>query len=237
MNRFFATLAWLCVGHAAVFGLFWLLLQVPESNAWMLATSALIVAAGVILLGVVDASAILSLRSIDPMSAAVRSGLRRGWLVVFPLAVFGCLWWLTGAASSWLSRHAGEMDAWIIAKTGWTATAGLHAALGWIIAFVRYGVGASLAITWMGQLASRGVAGLVSNWIRDGIAWTRLLVVSAALLIGIWLPWQAVYWRPASLPATWIEPAFAAIKLLVLFVVANVAWAVVLRSVPRRTAS
>jgi len=113
----------------------------------------------------------------------------------------------------------------------------LHAALGWIIAFVRYGVGASLAITWMGQLASRGVAGLVSNWIRDGIAWTRLLVVSAALLIGIWLPWQAVYWRPASLPATWIEPAFAAIKLLVLFVVANVAWAVVLRSVPRRTAS
>jgi hypothetical protein len=233
MTRIGATVAWLCAGHAIVFGLYWLLLQVPESNAWMLGASVLVIALGVLVLGIVEMMAILALKPVDPMGAALKTSLRRAWLAIFPLAVFGIVWWVTGAATRWLGLHSGEIDAWIIAKTGWTRTAGLHTVLDWLVAFVRYGLGTSLAVAWLAALASRGVKGLASNWLRDGLAWKRLLIVSAALFAGWWLPWQAVYWRPESLPPTWVQPAFAAVKLAVLYVVANVAWAVVLRAAPR----
>lgn len=61
-------------------------------------------------------------------------------------------------------------------------------------------------------------------------------MIAFALFVGIWLPWQAVYWRPASLPPTWAQPVFAALKLLMLFVVANVAWAFILKMASRHSA-
>jgi hypothetical protein len=36
-----------------------------------------------------------------------------------------------------LTRHAGQIDAWIIAKLGWTTTVGLHTAIAWVVVFVR----------------------------------------------------------------------------------------------------
>ena len=233
MTRMRATVAWLCAGHALAGGLYWLLLQVPESNAWMLAASALTVFAALLLMGVVETTAVLGLTTVEPMGVALRTALRRGWLIVFPLVVFGCIWLIARDVQDWLTRNASQIDAWIIAKTGWTRTAGLHTGLAWLVAFVRYGVGTSLAVSLLAALASRGLPGLASDWVRAGFRWKRLLPVSAALLVGVWLPWQAVYWRPASLPPTWIQPAFAAVKLMVLFVVANLAWAAVLRSARR----
>lgn len=231
--RFRTVLAWLVVGHAVVGGLYWLLLQVPESNAWMLLASALVVLAAVFLFGVIESVAALGLTSDTPMKTAVRLGLRRAWLVIFPVAVAGCIWLVTGSASEWLTGNAGRIDAWLIAKTGWTRTSGLHSALDWVVTFVRYGVGASLGAALLAALVSRGLPGLGSDWWRKGLSWKRLVAVSLALLAGFWLPWQAVYWRPASLPSTWIEPAFAAVKLGVLYAVANVAWALVLRRAAR----
>jgi hypothetical protein len=233
MTRMRATLAWLCAGHALAGGFYWLLLQVPESNAWMLGVSALLVFAGLVLLGVVETTAVLGLTTVEPMGAALKTALRRWWLVIFPLVVFGCIWLITGDVQRWLTRNASQIDAWIIARTGWTRTAALHTSLAWLVAFVRYGIGTSLAVSLLAALASRGLRGLGSDWARAGVGWKRLLAVSAALLIGLWLPWQAVYWRPASLPATWVQPAFAAVKLTVLFIVANLAWAAVLRSARR----
>jgi hypothetical protein len=233
MIRMRATLAWLCAGHALAGGLYWLLLQVPESNAWMLAASALTVFAVLVLLGVVETTAVLGLTTVEPMGAALKTALRRWWLMIFPLVVFGCIWLITGDVQRWLTRDASQIDAWIIARTGWTRTAGLHTGLAWLVAFVRYGIGASLAVSLLAALASRGLRGLASDWVRTGFGWKRILTVSAAQLIGLWLPWQAVYWRPASLPPTWVQPAFAAVKLTVLFVVANLAWALILRSARR----
>jgi hypothetical protein len=233
MTRMRTTLAWLCAGHAVVGGLYWLLLQVPESNAWMLGTSVLVILAALLLLGIVETTAVLGLTSLEPMAAALKTGLTRGWLVILPLAVFGGVWLLTGHAQDWLSQHASGIDAWIIVKTGWTRTAGLHAGLAWAVSFVRYGIGASLAVTLLAALASRGLPGFASDWWRSGFAWKRVLLVSAGLLIGVWLPWQAAYWQPASLPPTWVQPAFAAVKLAVLYVVANLAWALVLRKASR----
>ena len=151
-----------------------------------------------------------------------------------PLALFAAVWRLTGEAASWHARGSGQIDAAIIAQTGWTRTARLQESLAWLLAFVRYGVGASLAAALLGALATEGQRGLASRWIPRGLAWKPLVVTSLALLAGIWLPWQAVYWRPASLPPTWLQPAFAALKLLALYVVGNLAWAVVLRTASRR---
>jgi hypothetical protein len=235
MTRARAIVAWLAAGHILVGGLYWLLLQVPESNAWMLVASLLIVLAALVMTGVIEATAILAWTASEPMGVALKTALLRAWLVVLPLAVFGCVWWLTGTAQDWLTRHAGEIDAWIIAKAGWTKTAGLHTSLAWALAFVRYGVGTSLAVALLGSVSRQGLHGVTSPWPRHGLAWKPLAIVAAVLFVGVWLPWQAVYWRPASLPPTWVQPAFAAVKLGVLYVVGNLAWAVVLRTASRQS--
>jgi len=48
-SRLFAITAWLASGHAVLFGLFWLLLAIPESNVAMLVASALIVVLMIVL--------------------------------------------------------------------------------------------------------------------------------------------------------------------------------------------
>lgn len=227
-TRMLAALAWLCVGHAVLAGLYWLLLQTPESNAWMLGASLALVLAAVWLTGIVEMTALLTVGAGGSLRASAQASIRRAWLVVLPLALFAAIWAVTGAAANWHARGSGQIDAWIIAKTGWTRTARLQESLAWLLAFVRYGVGASLAAALLGALATEGQRGLASRWIPRGLAWKPLVVTSLALFVGIWLPWQAVYWRPASLPATWVQPAFAALKLLALYVVGNLAWAVVL---------
>jgi hypothetical protein len=39
-----------------------------------------------------------------------------------------------------------------------------------------------------------------------------------------------VFWRPKGLPATWLEPAFVLVKLAVIYLLANIGWALVLRA-------
>ncbi len=206
---------------------------VPESIAWMLMASALLVVSAILLLGFVEMAAALGLSAAMPLKETFRLGARRAWLVVLPLAVFACLWLITGDALARLDRNAGRIDAWFVATTGWTGSASVRTAAAWIVAFVRYGIGASLAVALLWALASRGLPGLGTGWARAALSWKRLLAVGLALLAGVWLPWQAVYWRPASRPPTWVQPAFAAIKLLALYVIANAAWAFILRRASR----
>jgi hypothetical protein len=229
MPRLAAVAGWLCAGHAAIGLLFWLLLQIPESNVWMLTASLCTVLAGVWLTGVVEMTAVLALAVDGPMRGALAPALRRAWLILFPIGLFAAVWWLTAAASVWHARSSGQIDAEIIARTGWTRTAGLHAAVGWIIASVRWAAGPSLAAALTTALATEGIAGLRPHWVRRGLRLRSLAITAAALPAAVWWPWQAAYWRPASLPPNWTQPAFAAVKLAVLFAVAQLAWAIVLR--------
>ena len=235
MARVLAVLAWLCAGHAVLGGLYWLLLNIPESNAWMLAASLAAVIAAAWVAGLVEMTAMLALGGDGPPTSAARRAAGRAWLIAFPLVVFAAIWWVTGWAADWHTRYAGQIDAWLIAKTGWTRTAWLHSGLTWFLAFVRYGAGTSLALALLAALAAAGPGGMASRWPARGLAWRRLIVISLALLAGLWLPWQAVYWRPAVLPSTWVQPAFAAARLLVLYVIGNLAWAVALRTAARQS--
>jgi hypothetical protein len=231
--RLAAVAGWLVAGHAAAGSLFWLLLQIPESNAWMLAASLCAVLAAVWLAGVVEMTALLALAVDGPMSGALAAARRRAWLILAPIGVFAAMWWLTGAAAAWHARAAGQIDAELIARTGWTRTAGLHTAAGWIIAFFRWAAGLSLAAALTSALAKDGWKGLQPRWVPRGLRPRPLAITAAALAAGVWWPWQAAYWRPGFLPPNWTQPAFAAVKLAVLFAVANLAWAVVLRAAAR----
>jgi len=224
-----AVVSWLVAGHAVIGSLYWLLLQVPESNALMLAGSALIALAMVYGLGLVELMPLCAAGASAPMGRALGAAARRAWMVIVPLAVFACFWWVTGLAQDWAVAHAGEIDAWFIARLGWTNTGWFHTTIHVILAFVRYVLGVALAVSMLGAVAAHGPKGLVSGgWLGGALRWRYLLMVAGAMIVGFALPSHAVYWRPASLPPTWVQPAFALVKLVVLFVVANAAWAFIL---------
>jgi hypothetical protein len=228
-----AVAGWLFAGHALLGLLYWLLLQIPESNVWMLASSLLVLLALVWLAGVIEMTALLAFAVDGPMRNALSPALRRAWLIVLPCALFAAIWWLTGAAAGWHGRYAGQVDAAIIARTGWTRTAWLHEAADWLIAAVRWVIGLSLAAALAAALASQGARGLHPRWVIRGLRWRPLAITAAAAAIGVWLPLQAAYWRPAFLPPSWVEPAFASVKLAVLFAIIQLAWAAVLRTAAR----
>ena len=236
IKRASAILAWLVVGHAVLGALYWALLLVPESNVFMLATSLLLVLGMVWWLGLVEGVGLLAWRADDGLRASVAPAAKRVWLVVFPLVVFGVVWWMTGLASGSLDRNWSEIDAWILVKTGWTRFPILRSACEHVMAFVRYGLGASLALTLFVDLLRSGVGGLRSpSWLRRAFSWRQLLVIAAALVVGVLLPSHLAYWRwqPAGATATWFEAVFAATKLSLLYLLANASWAATLRTVVR----
>jgi hypothetical protein len=227
--RLSALVGWLLAGHLLLAGLYWALLHVPESNVFMLGTSLLIVLAGIWLTGFVEGTGLLVRSREATWVGSIATAARRAALVVMPLIILAAVWWATSAVNLSAENRSGEMDAWIIAKTGVTKTSWLHAAIGWVIAFVRYTIGLSCGLALLGALMRDGIRGAASTaWLKRSFGWVQLAVISVCLLAGFWLPWKAADWRPASLPPTWAEPAFATVKLLVLFVIANVAWALVL---------
>jgi hypothetical protein len=221
--------AWLAAGHALLFALFWVLLSVPESNVTMLIASALVAALLAFVFGIVEGGAIAAwetetrVRDLPRRSLAALPG---AWLGAI---AFAAAWLLTSQASAWWQGHRGEIDAWLMAQFGSPETARLHAAAGWVFAFAAYVVGLSLALA-LGVAVVRGGVRAVATaaWLRNAFAFRRLLMLTGILLVFLWLPWQGVTWRPAWLSPNWQETVFVTAKLGVLFLVANVGWALAL---------
>ncbi len=227
--------AWLVVGHAILGLLYWLLLQIPESNVFMLAGSVAVVIVMVLWAGAVEATALAAWAPGIPLVQAGGAGLRRAIWIVPPALVFLLLWYATGHVSAWLDAHSSEAAAWFIATRGWTDVSWLHTTLGWIVWFLRYGCGVSLAAALMAGLVTKGAGTLAgAAWLKRAFHWRTLLLTTAVLFVCVWLPWRyVVNWRPESLPLSWVQPAFAAVKLGVVFVVMNAAWAYILRRAAR----
>jgi hypothetical protein len=229
---------WLAAGHAMLLALYWLLLRVPESNLLMLVASAAIVAAIVLLAGWIEGSAAILLSTGATRTSwgrktiveAIRSGLRAIVPFIGAVLVFVAAWWLVGRIDGWHAARRGEIDAWVMARFGWTSTRPLHGAVEWLTAFLRYAAGLSLALGFFTE-ASRGrLASFASRWLRASFSPLRLLKLTILLLFFFWLPWQAVYWRPRSLAPSWHEPVFVAVKLGAVYLIATVGWALVLAS-------
>jgi hypothetical protein len=221
--------AWLLAGHAILGGLYWLLLQIPESNTLMLTTSVLVVVAGLAWLGYVETVGLSGFCTHDTVRSALASGLRRSVWIVPSLVVFVAVWLLASFAGNWWTAHATEVDAWLILRFGWTDAQPLHTTMAWLLWFVRYGVGLSMAVALLAAAVCRGAAGVLEpRWLAQAFHWKTLLITATAVWFGIWLPWHYIEWRPESLPLTWVQPAFAAAKLFVSVTVMHLAWATVL---------
>jgi hypothetical protein len=231
--RLVKTALWLLVGHALLGGVYWGLLNVPESNVAMLAISAFLSLLLFVGAAVVQATAVrivapaVSPRSIAALAASVPA-------FVIAAVIWLAFSWLAGWLGARHTEHAGEIDAWLIAHGDWTRTAWLHRGIEVVIWILRYVIGVSLAV------------GFFVTWVLDGVGeairprrfvaalgWKRLLFTAAAIVVLVWLPWRVAYWRPPMSP-TFVQPLFAAVKLGLIALIAHIGWALVLWSAVSR---
>ena len=222
---------WIAAGYGVAAGIFWGLLQVPESSVWALGLSASLVLAMVIALLWVTGGVLLAWHpQITPVRAFV-SGLSASVAVAAGALLFGAVWWATLAALTWHGAHAGEIDAVIIAQDrrveyrvappydrlgdlGPPMGARLHAGA----------VAGGMDCRSRHRGHRRG--GMDSGRIHPK-RWTVVLALSALCFM---LPWRFVYWRPEHLTLS-TEPWFVGAKLAAMALVAAIAWALMIRVV------
>jgi hypothetical protein len=233
-SRLMAITGWLSAGHALLFGLFWLLLSIPESNVATLAGSALLVVMMALLFGWVEAVGVLAWSGGMPARELPRRAIRTTAGVWLGAALFVVVSYLVAHAGVWWRDHQGETDAWLMVRLGWTNTGTLHAGVRGLLAFVRF-VGLSLALSLASAIITAGFQAIRhARWAREGVRPLRLLTIAAILIVFVWLPWRGVNWRPTWVTPNWEEAAFVAVKLGVIYLIANVGWALVLSTAPRR---
>jgi hypothetical protein len=227
-RRLLAIAGWLAAGHAVLAGLYWLLLAIPESNVAMLAASALTLLTIVLAVGWIEAVGLLAWQPEARPRELPRRGLGRAPGVWFGIAIFVVIWLLaTRAAVSW-ADHRGEVDAWLMARFGWTNTGWVHTAFRWLLGFVQF-LGLSVSVALASAFAAGGFAAVRrARWFRDAFSLRRLLTLAGILIVFFWLPLQAVNWRPRWLAPNWQETTFVALKLAVFYVLANLGCALLL---------
>lgn len=232
MRAMLGAAAVLAAGYAIGGALFWGLLNVPESNALALTLSAVLV-----VLVAVTVAATTACAAAVSLETGGRARARRvlGSLPAFAigLAVFAILWWITGAAEAWWGRHAGEVDALIISRTGMTRTSALHSAVSWALWFVRWVVGFSAIAALAVATIERGPRAIATG-LRLALRGVPLAAATAGALLVSQALWRSVYWAPPSLPANWVEPLFVGTKLALLYALAVLTVAAVLRVYGKR---
>jgi len=221
IGRLAGVAVWLAIGAAILSGLYWLFLNTPESNATTLTVSALLVVA-MVLVAAVWVNAGILIAAGTPAKTAVGGGARGVlWFVLAALLV-AAAWWLFVRANGWVSEHQGEISAWFIARFGWSNVEPLFQVQTWINRWLRWLVVPLVALSLLAALLRAGWRALGSSaWIRRALHW-RTLAVASLVFIVLWaLPWQLTTWKP-PLPATWVEPTVAALRLMVVAVLAVV---------------
>jgi hypothetical protein len=202
---------WIGAGAALLAALFWGFINTPESNASMLAVSALlaiaIVAAAAV---VVNVAVLLALGG--SFNASLRSGARRiGWSLVAaaPLAL---LVWTVTLADAWVAQRSGEISAWFIARFGWADITPLFAAQRVLSTWLRWVFLPVAALAALSSFLTTDAAAR-RRWVHATWHWRTLLVATLAFGLLVVLPWRAAFWRPVGLPPTWVEPAAAGLRL------------------------
>lgn len=229
-RRLAAITLWLLVGHVAWLALFWGLLHVPESSVWMLTVSAALALGLVVLAATLTGGASAAWDTTHGVAPGLRRGVGLTPAVLAAAVVFGALWWVTGLVLEWHSGIAGQIDAWVIARTGRTDTRPVHFVIFWLTTFVRWSVGLTLASSLLAALATSGPrAATEGGWLRSVLAPSRWLALTFWFVLLVAIPWQLLDWRPARL-SQGLEPWFVAAKFAAIAVSMAAGWALVLRA-------
>lgn len=224
MQRTLAVATILAPGSVVAAGVYWLFLNTPESNVMMLAASLLLVLALVAVVAATVNASVLRARGV-PLRTSVTAGWRgTGWFLVaaVPLLIG---WWLIGRGDDWILRHQGEINAWFIARVGWADIGRLLQLELWVSRWLRWAVLPAVTVSLLTAFLTREQGG--SGWVRRAWHWRTLLVATAVFFLLFALPWQLALWRP-QLPPTWIEPAVAALRLGVVFLLGLIGAAVMI---------
>lgn len=221
--------AWLLGGAAVWLATFWGLLHVPESSAWMLALSALLALMLLAIAGTVLAGATAAWDLACPPTRALSRGLRHIPAAVAAGLLFGAIWWVTGVVFDWHTGIAGQIDAWVIARTGRPNARGIHFAIFWLTMTVRWALGLTLASALLASLVTTGRTTVThAGWLVSALIPSRWLAVTFWFVLLVAIPWHLVDWRPARL-SLGIEPWFVGAKIGAIAGAMAVGWALVLR--------
>jgi hypothetical protein len=210
IGRLLRTALWLLLGALVVFGLYWLLLNTPESNALALISSAILVVL-IIASAALFVNTALGLAAGAPLAASAAAAARGvHWVVVAAVPAL-LLWWTIVRADRWILDHASQINAWFIARYGWSDISSLFRAEVWVSRWLRWSLIPLIALALAGALLDGGVAGVAGRW-RRALGFRSLAIAVLAFIVLVALPLPLITWRP-QLPPTWLEPAAAAARL------------------------
>jgi hypothetical protein len=223
----------LAIGYGAAGGLFWVLLNVPESTVPALLASLLLALLIVAVAGLTTAAAV-AISQGGSSRSIVRRAAKALPAFLIGIAIFAALWWLTTAADGVWAGYRGEIDALFLRYLGATRTEPLHVAERWLTWMVRWGLGFSVVAALVSAACVGGMRAIVQG-LRAAVSLTPLAAVTiGALAVGEGL-WRVAAWRPRSLPPSSAELVFVVAKLGLLYLLFAVIAATVL-DIHRRAA-
>lgn len=234
-RSFAAASAALAAGFAMTLGLFWALLNVPESSVPALALSAGLAVCIAVAAGLTTGSA-AALVVGAPWREAARRAVRALPGFLAGLVIFAVLWWITGSADHGWREHRGEVDAIVVRHFGTARTSVIHEGVFLTIWLVRWVVGLAV-VTGLVAACAIGGTRAAARGLRAAVQIVPLMATAiVALVVGKGL-WRLVDWRPKAIPPNWLEPVFVAIKLSVLYVLAIALAVIVLAAFQRAISS
>jgi hypothetical protein len=218
-------LAWGAAGHAVLLALLFWLINVPESNAWMIALSLALCLATLFVAATVEGTATAWIVADLDFPRALRRGARALIPFVCGVAVAAACWWAARRIEGWHVGRSGEIDAWMIARFNAANTVWVHRTINAVAFVLRWIVGLALGWSVLAAWARGGVRAIARlTWVRTGLSPQTIALTAIAIVLFVALPWRAAWWRPRGLPATWVEPASAATKLAALYLIVHVGW-------------
>jgi hypothetical protein len=226
MRALAASVLWLAAGQIAIAALYWTFLNTPESNAWMLAASMLLVLLMLATAGVVTARALDAWRS--PAAAGPLRDLARLPAFLIALGAGVAVWWAAARADAWLTAHAGEISAWFIATFNWADASPFFRGAGMVMIWWQWVAAPVAALAVLAVLTSGGdAASLPARRLRHAFAPRTMALATVWIVLLVLLPLQLLGWRMSGLPPTWVEPAVVGARLLLVGLAATVGWALV----------
>jgi hypothetical protein len=222
--------AWILSGAAVFAALYWSFLTTPESTVFMLALSLTLAIAMGLVLGVTFSGALVG------WSRGWSGGVLRRAVTGVPAFIVAALfvlaaWWLIGRALGWMDAHSGEISAWFIATFNWADVRPVFTTVHYVGDWLRMLVAPFAGLVWLSDGLGRGWQPLMDRaWVARALSPTRLALATVAAGVLIAAPvTYGLYWVPAGLPPTWIEPAFAVAKGAAMAVIAAIGLSLIAR--------